>query len=51
MSRKQHRRSSLCGSCHTRPAYFIYRGRVHRDANHDLCPQCWRAIVDRLRCA
>ena len=38
-----------CKSCQARPASFRYRGRVRRDRDHDLCQQCWRALMNRSK--
>ena len=44
---RHHRRE--CVKCHQRPARFWSDGRLKADRDHDLCPQCYRAAVDRLR--
>jgi hypothetical protein len=38
----------LCAACRERKALFQYRGRVKRDRDHDLCPQCYRALINRM---
>jgi hypothetical protein len=38
----------LCVACHQRRSLFRYRGRVRFDADHDLCFQCYRAVMDRF---
>lgn len=40
----------LCIECRKREAKFIApNGRVKRDRDHELCFQCFRALVNRTR--
>jgi len=39
----------LCLACGERRALFFYRGVVKADRDHNLCFQCYRAEVNRLR--
>jgi len=44
----------LCVECQQRPARFRSHGRrsdgrVRADKDHDLCPQCYRGVRNRLR--
>jgi hypothetical protein len=38
-----------CAGCRSRRALFQYRGEVRADRDHNLCLQCFRSEVDRLR--
>jgi hypothetical protein len=38
-----------CRSCQQHRARFRYRGEVRADRDHELCFQCFRAMVNRLR--
>jgi hypothetical protein len=38
-----------CRACEQHPAKFRYRDEVRADRDHELCFQCFRAIVNRLR--
>lgn len=38
-----------CRLCAAHPARFRYRGQVRADRDHELCFQCFRGIVNRLR--
>lgn len=44
-------RRKLCSECSQRPALFYQAtsGRRIADADHDLCQQCYRAMMDRSR--
>jgi len=39
----------LCLGCGARRALFSYRGTVKADRDHNLCFECYRAEVNRLR--
>jgi hypothetical protein len=39
----------LCLACGERRALFFYRGVVKADRDHNLCFECYRAEVNRLR--
>jgi hypothetical protein len=39
----------LCLSCRERRPLFLYRGVVKADRDHNLCFECYRAEVNRLR--
>jgi hypothetical protein len=39
----------LCLACGERRALFYYRGEVKADRDHNLCFECYRAEVNRLR--
>ena len=39
----------LCLACRARRALFSYRGTVKADRDHNLCFECYRAEVNRLR--
>jgi len=39
----------LCLACGRRRALFSYRGVVKADRDHNLCFECYRAEVNRLR--
>lgn len=41
------RRCAACGN--RRPLYRYRGGPVRADRRHDLCMQCWRSVLDRLR--
>jgi hypothetical protein len=59
---KLRKRRKLCSECGRRPALFIRRMRIHggrrerlgrnvivkTDRQHDLCPQCKRALNSRM---
>ncbi len=36
----------LCLGCAERRSRFCSRGRVKRDADHDLCFRCFRSVMD-----
>jgi hypothetical protein len=42
-------RARVCRSCGERRPLFFYRGVVKADRDHDLCFECYRAEVNRLR--
>jgi hypothetical protein len=39
----------LCVECSDRPALFLIRGRVKRDAKHTLCFRCYNSLCDESR--
>lgn len=39
----------LCLACGERRALFLYRGVVKADRDHNLCFECYRAELNRLR--
>jgi hypothetical protein len=39
----------LCAGCRSRRARFQYRGTVKADRDHNLCFQCYRSELNRLR--
>jgi hypothetical protein len=41
----------LCQICHQRPARFRFRGKVKRDADHDICFQCYRRVITQAKAA
>ncbi len=47
--RKRIRGRRACVACRTRPAAFIFRGRVKADRHHTLCHQCYRSERDRWK--
>ena len=44
-----HADSRLCRCCGERRPRFLYRGVVKADRDHNLCFECFRAEVNRLR--
>ena len=46
-SRKSQRHT--CQICLNVPARFLYRGRVCARIDHDLCPRCYRSVMDSER--
>ena len=50
MRRKKEDRK-LCKHCGQKRAVFHYRGRVKADADHDLCPRCYRAQLNSFYAA
>jgi hypothetical protein len=42
-------RARLCLACGERRPLFFYRGVVKADRDHNLCFECFRAEVNRLR--
>ena len=48
MSKQRHSRH-LCVNCKSRKALYKFRGRVRARADHDMCLQCWRSVVDMQR--
>ena len=47
--RPRKKEKKLCADCHQRRAVFHYRGRVRYRKDHDLCPECHRALMNRVR--
>jgi hypothetical protein len=43
------REARLCLCCGERRALFVFRGLVRADRDHNLCFECYRAEVNRLR--
>ncbi len=41
------RARSVCSACLRRPAVTLVHGRHVVLGDHDLCRQCWRALMDR----
>jgi hypothetical protein len=39
----------VCVSCRQRRSLFRHRGVVKADADHTLCFQCFRALLNRVR--
>ena len=37
-----------CLACARHRSVFAFRGRVHADADHNLCPRCYRSHRQRL---
>ena len=37
-----------CKACGQKRAIFHYHGRVKADDEHELCPRCYRAMLNRL---
>ena len=37
-----------CQACARHGSVFAFRGRVRADADHNLCPRCYRAHRQRL---
>jgi hypothetical protein len=48
-TRAIHPNARLCVECGERRALFYYRGEVKADRDHNLCFECYRAEVNRLR--
>jgi len=46
---EQRSRKRLCKACGRHWARFRYHGQVRWDRDHDLCPRCWRAMLDQAR--
>ena len=44
---KRRSRQRLCRDCGQRPPRFRYRGKVKARRDHDLCPACHRALMNR----
>ncbi len=42
-------RNKLCASCQQHRAVFFCHGEIRFRRDHDLCPRCWKAAIDRLR--
>lgn len=38
-----------CQRCLKSPARFLYRGRWSARLDHDLCPRCFRSLMDSER--
>jgi hypothetical protein len=38
-----------CQHCHCHRAVFIFRGHWRARRDHDLCPRCFRALMDSLQ--
>ncbi len=50
--RSAHRHTKhVCRCCGKHRAIFHFRGHWRCRADHDLCPRCWRAAIDRSRAA
>jgi hypothetical protein len=39
----------LCKLCGEKKAIYFTRGKVKCDRHHDLCPRCWRRLLDKYR--
>jgi hypothetical protein len=48
-ARTTRRGSRLCLACGKRRPLFLYRGVVKADRDHNLCFECYRAELNRLR--
>ena len=38
----------LCKLCEQHEAKFMFRGRVKRDRQHDICLRCFQSLCDRM---
>lgn len=38
-----------CRACQEHPAKFRFRGEVRADRDHELCFQCFRAVINSVR--
>lgn len=47
----ENKRRKLCKRCARRKALFRHRNRIRFDPKHDLCFECFRRSMDRLRAA
>jgi hypothetical protein len=43
------RKKRTCRGCGEHQAIFVVNGKVRADADHDLCPRCFWAEINRLR--
>jgi hypothetical protein len=43
-----HNAKHRCLGCARRRSVFAFRGRVRADADHNLCPRCYRSHRQRL---
>lgn len=38
----------LCKLCQQHEAKFMFRGRVKRDPQHDICKRCFESLCDQM---
>jgi hypothetical protein len=43
------RRRHMCIDCRERRSVFHFNGYVYADADHTLCPRCYRALRNSTR--
>jgi hypothetical protein len=41
--------TTLCKQCKRRPAGYLRDGRWKADKDHDLCFECYRKAMDKMR--